>query len=218
MSLLKRIGSVLLSMGPILSPERLYIMRLKALTMPGHVIAFSAVENHAAASAMTRDFTMPGQVMAVPTTGLYSVTNVDGAARFDNPAYTDETAAATNDTTNDMTLSGGGATVATGDGYVFGYSAEYDGIYLRVGTAGVGTYTVTWKYWNGTAWANLTLKYDENPSFKTARSGYITWTGKPADWAKSTIVTLNLYWVFASITMGTMTTKPKGTRSWVIVY
>ena len=46
---------------------------------------------------------------------------------------------------------------AVGDGLYIGNSAPFDYVDLWVNQAGAGTYTITWKYYNGTSWLPLTL-------------------------------------------------------------
>ncbi len=133
------------------------------------------------------------------------------------PIDTDETVQANNATVSDMDLMPNPAT-ATGDGCYFGLATPYDWVLTNIGTAGAGTYTITWKYWNGASFAALTIIYDETNSFKTAGMKRVHFV-RPADWAVSTIAGIaNLYWVKAEATMGTMTTQPKGTRAWIGQY
>jgi hypothetical protein len=107
---------------------------------------------------------------------------------------------------------------ATGDGFYFGMDAPFDGLTLRVGQAGAGTYTIAWKYWNG-AWVTLTLNQVNSINhFKTAglvNLGFV----RPVDWATVDIAALGAkYYIKAEVTMGTMTTQPKGTQAWANTY
>jgi len=133
------------------------------------------------------------------------------------PVDTDETAQANNATVSDMDLMPNPAT-ATGDGCYYGLATPYDWILTNIGTAGAGTYTITWKYWNGASFVALTIVYDETSNFKTTGMKRVNFV-RPVDWAVSTIAGIaNLYWVKAEAIMGTMTTQPKGTRAWVGQY
>jgi len=144
---------------------------------------------------------------------------VGGAIADDGGSLTDQTTAANEATANDMTLLPSGAEV--GDAYDFGYASTFDGIRLKQETVGVGTWTITWKYWNG-AWVDLSVVTDELVGFRPA----LIETGKlykmnwdiPGDWALKTISGKNLYWVRAEVTLYTaLTTQPKGTQAWIEV-
>lgn len=106
---------------------------------------------------------------------------------------------------------------ATGDGFYFGFANLWDALYLYVGQAGAGSYNITWKYWNG-AWVALTMLNDDSLLFKTTGQFHVTFA-RPSDWQLLTIASIaNLYWIKAEVTMGTMTTQPKGTMARVLNY
>jgi len=139
---------------------------------------------------------------------------VDGAvAQNVIPGQTDETSYANSDATNDMTLLP--ATPDAGDAYYIGYSSTFSALFLRQDTIGIGTWTITWKYWNG-AWVNLAGVTDETNGFKPSAVGRykISWT-VPGDWALRSIKGIdNCYWVKAEVTSFTsMSAQPKGTRA-----
>ena len=132
------------------------------------------------------------------------------------PVDTDETTATNNATTNDMDLLPAAGN-ATGDGFYFGFASLWDALCLIVGTAGAGTYTITWKYWNG-AWVALTVLNDDSGSFQSTGQKHVTFV-RPADWAVTNIAALgNMYYIKAEVTFTSMTTQPKGTQAWILNY
>ena len=150
------------------------------------------------------------------TSGTASYTGMQGAIADDGGVQTVQTTAANNDTANDMTLLP--AVPVVDDAYYFGgvTDRKWGVLGLNVGQNGVGTWTVTWEYWNGTIWAALTGVSDGSSGF-TAGTGVrkVTWT-IPTDWATSTIQTISAYWVRARVSSFTsVTTQPLGTRSFV---
>lgn len=133
------------------------------------------------------------------------------------PVDADQTAETGNATANDMNLLPASGN-ATGDGFYFGMDSPFDGIAINVGTAGTGTYTIAWKYWNG-AWVSLPAStYSSINHFKTTGVVSLMFT-RPADWATIDIATIGAkYYIKAEATMGTMTAQPKGTQAWANTY
>ena len=93
-------------------------------------------------------------------------------------------------------------TEAIGDYAIFGAAAPFGAMWTNV-SATVATYSadsITWQYWNGTAWADLTILWDVTDS--TANDGkrpfqvdgYTLWSA-PTDWAASTIDSQLAYWI-----------------------
>jgi hypothetical protein len=139
---------------------------------------------------------------------------VGGATRAPLGADADETAAAENATANDVSLPP--QTPGGTDAYRFGFYLPFDQVILNVGTAGVGVWTVTWKYWNG-AWVNLAGVIDGTNGFHNSGTNTITFT-RPGDWALKNILGMNLYWVTAEITAYTSrVTQPLGTQAWIYI-
>ena len=131
-------------------------------------------------------------------------------------ADTDETAAANSGTPDGMdllpvVLSG------VGDGCYFGMSTEFDWVTVKVSTAGIGTYHVTWKYWNGTSFVTLTTFNDITNSFKTI-GGVQAMFNRPADWVATTIAGITAYWIKAEVDSGAMTIQPKGQQAYIGQY
>lgn len=140
--------------------------------------------------------------------------NLDGAIADDGGTLDDETDHATDPTANDMTLLP--AVPAVNDAYYFGYHGKFTTLSINIGTPGVGTWTITWEYWNGGAWAALAGVTDNTLGF-TAAAGVRTVTFTlPANWAHAIVQAHDLYWVRARVSAYTaVTTQPKGTQAWV---
>lgn len=138
-----------------------------------------------------------------------------GAVADDGGVQTDETAAANSDTANDMTLLP--AVPDIDDAYYFGDDIKFAKLRLNQGTSGAGQWTVAWEYWNGSAWVGLPGVSDESDSFKGGTgTKYVRYT-EPGDWALTTVLGMNLYWIRARVNSYTsVATQPRGTRSWTV--
>lgn len=194
-----------------------------SLTIPGMSgISLAVVENHSGgATTANASATIPALPSIAKAVPVPTNDNIGGAfAHIESPlSDTDETTASNNATANDMHLSGNAATPAVTDGYEFGYAILWDGMAILVGTAGIGTYTITPKYWSGAAWtsfsANSLLWYDQTGDFKSTGKKWISWV-RPGDWATKVIGGITAYYIKFEITSYTsMTTKPLGTRAWI---
>lgn len=129
----------------------------------------------------------------------------------DNGVFTDDTTDINDADASDVALFPA-VPVAAQDRFCFGMPAPFKRLVVDVGTAGVGTYVLTWEYWNGSAWTALAGVVDSG-SFKNTGRRSISWT-PPTDWAASTINAQGPFFyaraVFAS---GTMTTVPLATQA-----
>ncbi len=153
---------------------------------------------------------------ASPATSLASEYNhlMGGAVADDGGTQTDETSAANNDTANDMTLLP--ATPAVNDAYYFGDDITFGKLRLIISTAGAGIWNLAWEYWNGLAWTPVSDLSDPSNGFRNGGTQHITWT-VPGDWALTTVLGMNLYWIRARVTDYTsITTQPKGQRAWTM--
>jgi len=138
---------------------------------------------------------------------------VGGGVADDGGVQTDETVAAQNATANDMTLLP--AVPVAGDAYYFGHAKVFDVMKLNIGTAGAGTWTITWEYWNG-AWVALADVTDGTTGFTAAAGNREVTFTRPGDWATCAVATITLYWIRARVSAYTdITTQPKGTQSWI---
>jgi len=129
----------------------------------------------------------------------------------DGGVFTDFTAEASEATEDDVELYP--AVPASGDAVYFGASAVFNRLSVDVDTAGEGTYTVAWEYWDGDTWETLSVT-DGTDSFKNAGVTDVTFT-PPVDWAASTINSQGpFFYIRAVIDAGTTTTVPLAGRAW----
>lgn len=104
-----------------------------------------------------------------------------------------------------------------GDAAFFGAAATFSVLWFDM-SATVATYgadSITWQYYNGSAWTTLTIKYDgtSTAAGKIAgerpfmRDGYILFD-KPSDWAMTTVDTQSAYWIRANVAVAQITQAP----------
>jgi len=136
------------------------------------------------------------------------------------PSWVDETAAAKDDTANDVELVP--ASPAVGDAVFFGKSTRFDRTSIDLTTVGSATWTWVWEYWNGSAWSTLTTITGTN-NIKTFTKGELQCVDfdMPSDWAAVDYTTVegafpvstSLYYIRARISAFTsMTTRPEASR------
>ena len=108
------------------------------------------------------------------------------------------------------------AVPAVNDALYIGYRHPFSLARINIGTAGAGTWTVTWEYYNGISWAALPGISDGTTGFKAGTGNKdVTWT-VPNDWAKTTVDGLNAYWARGRVSAYTsVTTQPLGTQMWI---
>jgi len=98
------------------------------------------------------------------------------------------------------------AVPAANDVHYYGAPFQFSTVNFIVGQAGIGTYTVTWEYWNGTAWAALAAVVDGTTDYKTAGAQTVTYTLPPL-WEPTTVDTTGpLYFIRSVFNAGTYTT------------
>ena len=187
------------------------------LTIPTPSIGFGVVENHSGGGYIAeKTLSVPTPSIGPPATATYSPGAVDGAIADDGGVQTVETTEANSSTANDMTLLP--AVPAVDDAYYFGLSTVWDWLSLNIGTAGVGAWTVVWEYWNGAAWASLPRAKDTSNGFRNGGYQSVTFE-RPGDWATSTILLQNLFWIRARVSVFTsITTQPFGTQAWIGIH
>lgn len=135
-------------------------------------------------------------------------TEIDGAVADDGGTLTDETSAAKNDTSDDMTLLP--SSPSTGDAYYIGNGEQFDTFDLTLSTAGAGDWTIVWEYYNGSSWVALNGLSDGTSGFTTGGTNTVTWN-TPTDWSEETIDGEELFWVRARVdTFTSITTQPLG--------
>ena len=120
------------------------------------------------------------------------------------PNYLDQTTAFNNATATDCTPFP--ATEAAGDMFLIGWQAPIGGAVITIATNGVGG-SVTWKYWDGTTWQNLSGVVDNTTGFTAGVGTFtVTWN-MPTNWARQALGQNpnKLYYVAAvvSVTYGT---------------
>lgn len=139
---------------------------------------------------------------------------VFGAIADDGGAQTNETVAANSATANDMHLFP--AVPAVNDAFYFGYLNPFSLLKLKIGTAGVGTWTAAWEYYNGSAWVALPGLTDGTVAFTAAAGDHNVTFSIPSDWAKTAILGFSGYWIRARVaTYSAVTTQPLGTQAWI---
>lgn len=150
---------------------------------------------------------MPLQVAALGDTAISQAWQVTAAG----PTFVDLTTAINNSTANDAQPFPTGE--VSGDYCALGYTTTFGTLKINVGTAGtVGT--LTWEYWNGTAWASLTGVTDNTTGLTVSGSHTIVFT-VPSDWAATVLNgSASLYYVRAKVT-GAYTVDPLITQAWV---
>ena len=133
----------------------------------------------------------------------------------DGASFTDETTAANNTTISDMTLLP--ATPEVGDAYYFGLAdAKFSTLQQNIGIPGEGTWTIIWEYWSGAAWVTCVDIVDGTTGFTAAAGWHDVTHTVQAGWAKTTVNTVEAYWIRARVSAYTdITTQPMGTQCWV---
>ena len=128
----------------------------------------------------------------------------------DGGVFVDETAEASSNSANDMTLLP--ATPVVNDAYNLGHNEQFNRLKIDVSTVltHTGAPTLTWEYWNG-AWVALSGVEDETSGFETLGENVIRYT-LPGDWTTTTINGQGpLYYVRARLSvLGTITQAPAG--------
>ncbi len=159
------------------------------------------------------DLPSTGGKVIIPE-GTYNVDRaMDACVASDGGVMTTETTACNNATANDITLLP--AVPASNDAYYFGYDYRTRKVTVNMGTPGVGTWTLTWEYYNGSAWTALAAVTDGTTNF-TAAAGErdVTYT-YPTDWAQTSVNSLTKYWIRARVSAYTsVTTQPLGTQAY----
>jgi len=190
---------------------------LPCLTIPTPDISLAVAEDHSGGGHVgEKTLTVP-----VPTIGKAAAAQaggnaVGGAKAYDHSEgvpYTDETTEANEATANDMTLLP--ATPAIDDAYYFGYATAWHWLNLEISTAGVGTWTITWEYWNGSVWTPLSVGYDTSNGFRASGMNSVAFV-HPSDWASCDVDGTTLYWIRGRVSSySSVTTQPKGQQAWI---
>lgn len=134
---------------------------------------------------------------------------VASALADDGGTFTDETTEANEATVDDMTLLP--ATPAVGDAYYFGSDIIFQQLAFDISTAGAGSWTIVWEYWDGSGWVALDGIDDGTTGFTTGGNVVVSWEIAVA----MTPTTVNgigpYWWVRARVSVYTsITTQPLG--------
>lgn len=173
-------------------------------------------------SSGQRPFRVEAKDANMDATGIFGVTMLGSPALWDDPlrnfkqednsggpSFLDLTREANNPSANDASPFPAGAGVD--DSAYFGHNVRWYELNINTGTAGAGTYTVTWEYFNGSSWISLTDLTDGTSGFKTSGAQTVSFA-IPDDWAANTIDTDSRFWIRARRDGGTVTTNPDITQ------
>lgn len=145
---------------------------------------------------------------------------MENAVADDGGALTGELTEANDTTSDDMTLLP--AVPVANDAYYFGGNWPFRILTLETSTAGVGVWTITWEYWNGSAYAALINVDDRTLGFTVSGIRTVSFD-LPTDWAENTVDSVASYHIRARVSAFTsIVTQPLGqqafweTGSWII--
>lgn len=184
------------------------------LRIPVPEIGVEVLERHTGGGhTIDKSLSIPVPSIEVAT-ATYTPGALDGVIADDGGAQTDETTEANNATIDDMTLLP--ATPEVDDAYYFGLSSPWDWLCLNISQTGAGSWTIKWEYWNGSTWVDLPSGYyDTSNGFRNGGKQSLSFV-RPTDWATSSILLLDLYWVRARISAySSITTQPLGAQAWL---
>jgi hypothetical protein len=157
------------------------------------------------ANALDTDVREVGHVAFMPGTG-----QVQMLACFDNAAA-DETVDCNDAGTDDITLP-----ATTAQVFEFAADNQFRHLWINTSTATDADWTVTWQYWNGSAYTAFSGVTDGTNGFTTAGLNRVSWSFPTAGlWPQSTLHAVAGYWVRAEVTAFTsITVAPLGQQAW----
>jgi hypothetical protein len=128
-----------------------------------------------------------------------------------NNAGIDQTTACNNVIIGDVTLPATGSQV-----YEFAADNQFAHQWLDISTAGVGTWTIVWEYYNGTSYVALSNVTDGTTAFTVAGLHRISWNFPGATlWPKSSLHGISGYWVRARVSaFTTLSVAPLATLAY----
>ena len=145
----------------------------------------------------------------MPPTGRIQI---EGAVQKVGSVFTEYTTEAQSDTTNDLPLLGPSPSI--NDAWLFGCDNPCRIFNQEIDTAGVGSWTITYEYWNGSDWVALSNVQDLTTGFTVVGANSTTWD-MPTDWATQTVTgsAINSYWGRARVSAFTsIITQPLASR------
>jgi len=122
--------------------------------------------------------------------------------------FVDETDHANDATVGDVNIL---PAAGSGNAYLIGSPTQFDKVTFTISTPGAGTYTITGKYWNGTALTTITLT-DGTTNFKAAAGDRDVAFTIPTDWVIDERGNFDQYWLWFIADGGTVTTPPVVTK------
>jgi hypothetical protein len=137
---------------------------------------------------------------------------VEGAVQDDGGVFTDYTSAAQDTVLNDLPLLP--ATAVVNDAMYFGCDNPCRIVTWDIDTAGVGTWTLTYEYWDGDSFEALTNVDDRTAAYTILGRHAVSWD-MPTDWASQTVTgsSVTSYWGRARVSaFSSETTQPLGSR------
>ncbi len=112
------------------------------------------------------------------------------------------------------------AAPANGDATYFGHATkQFTGVDVNLTTDGAGTWTITYEYWNGTAYTALAGVVDGTSGWVASGTGFfsITFTA-PTDWEKNTVDGVDGFWIRGVVSgFSAITTRPLVGQGFIIV-
>jgi hypothetical protein len=172
----------------------------------GELIAGNFIKTTALNTAVQRGAT---DIPHMPPTGRIQI---EGAVQKVGSVFTEYTTEAQSSTTNDLPLLA--AAPAVDDAWLFGCDNPCRIFNQEIDTAGVGTWTITYEYWNGSNWIALSNVDDLTTGFTVLGANSTTWD-MPTDWATQTVTgsAVSSYWGRARVSaFSSITTQPLGSR------
>ena len=172
----------------------------------GELIAGNFIKTTALNTAVQQGAT---DIPHMPPTGRIQI---EGAVQKVGSVFTEYTTEAQSDTTNDLPLLGPSPSI--NDAWLFGCDNPCRIFNQEIDTAGVGSWAITYEYWNGTDWIALSNVQDLTTGFTVVGANSTTWD-MPTDWATQTVTgsAVNSYWGRARVSAFTsITTQPLGSR------
>jgi hypothetical protein len=137
---------------------------------------------------------------------------IEGVVLKAGGVFTDYTAAAQDDTENDVSLLP--LTPVVDDALYFGCDNPCRILTVDTDTAGVNDLTLTYEYWDGDSYEGLSGITDDTNRFTTLGRETVSWD-MPADWATTTVTgtAVNSFWGRARVSAVTSSaTQPLGSR------
>lgn len=134
------------------------------------------------------------------------------ALEDDGGIFTDYTTAMNEGTAADVPLLP--AVPVVGDAFYYGMDYRGRILYLQVGIAASGVYTLAWEYYNGVAWTALTNVNDSTDEYRLLGAGTVSFD-MPTDWTAVAVNALTSYYIRSRVTAFTsLTTQPFATQGW----